>query len=329
MKVLVTGGFGFIGSSLVKFLNDKGVTDIDICEIYGDFESKWQNVVDLTFNKVIPSEDLLDVLGFSNGLAYSNYDAVVLLGANSSTNQEPTLDNWHNNVNFPISILDKINTFAKKPTIIFASSAAVYGNETNNFAERLSVKPTNFYGYTKLNVDRYISKIQHSLDSHFLKPNIYSLRFFNVYGARELHKKGMASPIFKWLTGDGNIKLLNSKNERFKNADMQRDFIHVSDVCSVIYHCLNLKDHNSGIYNVGSGSATSWEIIANEIQKYFKAGSITYTDMSEDMNKYYQYYTCANLNKLHNVLGYRNSFLSIQEGIKITQKEIKELYGNV
>lgn len=317
MKILVTGGCGFIGSSFVKYLNDKGITNIDICEAKDQFESKWQNIYDLTFNQIITSDILV------NYVSHYRYDAIVHLGANSDTSQPPTKDNWENNISLTESMI--LKNLYRNPIFIFASSASVYGNGID-FTETAAVKPTSFYGFTKLEVEKKIAKL-----SKKYSENIYSLRFFNVYGGRERYKnidKNMSSPIFKWLhQKEKAITLFLSGNSNYKLTDMKRDFVYVYDVCDVIYHCI-INKGRGGTYNVGSGIATGWETIAKEIfkAKNINDGNISYRLMPEQITKYYQYYTCANLNKLRNELGYQKDFTSIEEGIKLSLQEINNIY---
>ena len=314
MKILVTGGFGFIGSSFIKYLNNKGITNIDICEPKGKYESKWFNTTDLFYSNIINSDNPYSITN-------CNYDVIVHLGANSSTNQEANSENWDNNIQYSNELIKRFNNHVNKPIFIFASSAATYGNETSDFSERLNVCPTNFYGFTKLETEKAINSIDY-------KNNIYSLRFFNVYGAREAHKVGMSSPIYKWLTlPNHTIELFESLNPLFPTGKMARDFIHVDDVCSVIWHCINSKN-KGGTYNVGSGVASTWEQVANTIfkTKNVNTGSIVYKIMPESISKHYQYYTCANLDKLRNVLNYNQEFLSLEKGIQLTYKQINQLY---
>lgn len=323
MRILITGGFGFIGSSLVKYLNDRGFANIDIAEPEDQYASKWRNAVDIVYNTIIDSSDLIKNNCF-------NYDTIIHLGANSATNQPANKENWFNNIDYSKLLISKCNNRVNTPIIIFASSASVYGNETSNFSERLDLVPINFYAYTKLNVEKYIKKLPNN-------NNIYCLRFFNVYGAREHHKveSSMSSPIYKWLKSTDNnhtIELLESSNPLFPTKKMARDFIYVDDVCSIIHHCMSHRGNNDGgIYNVGSGVASTWEQVANAIfkTKNISCGSLAYRKMPESLAKHYQYYTCADTNKLRNDLGYKQNFLSIEEGIELTYKEIKDLYGNV
>lgn len=317
MKIVITGGCGFIGSSLIRFLNSKKIYDIDICEPNGAYQSQWRNLIDLRYNKIISPAALLNVVDYE-------YNVIIHLGANSDTKQKPSPRNWYNNIDFSKSLIDKVSLSSddNKPLFIFASSAAVYGKETINFEECIQVKPTNFYGFTKLDVEKYILGL---IDNK----NFYSLRFFNVYGAREFHKEQneTCSPIFKWLNQkDSKINLFQSENPNFKNSQMKRDFIYVYDVCDIIYHCMNNAQSVGGIYNVGTGEAKSWENVAKAI---FDAkgisGTVSFNLMPHSMRDHYQYYTCSNNNCLRTILGYKKNFTTLEEGIKLTYEEMNSL----
>lgn len=314
MRIAITGGFGFIGSSLVKFLNNLGINSIDIFE-QSSFPSKWKNAIDLNYDSVYSEDTLFD--------ACYRYDAIIHLGANSSTSQEASTENWKNNITYSTHIINSSYRRVDKPVFIFASSAATYGSETKDFSERVNLKPTNFYGFTKLEVDKFIAKTYSDRDK------VFSLRFFNVYGSREHHKAGMSSPIYSWLESQrgghpAKIKLFESSNLDYSWLSMARDFVHVEDVCKVIWHCMN-QSRGGGIYNVGSGKATTWLEAAQEcISQTGNSGrsEIVRANMPDHMQKYYQYHTCADLTNLRNKLNYTENFLSIQEGIAKTLEEL-------
>lgn len=306
-KIAITGGFGFIGSSLIKFLNDVNITNIDIYERDNYFE-KWGNVKDLKYSNIYNRNINIELDG-------NLYQSIIHLGAHSQTNLAPNKENYFNNVEYTKELVSCKNF---KGNLIFASSASVYGNlNEESFIEQTdNIKPQSFYAFTKLECDKFINKINRS--------NVYSLRFFNVYGAREKHKliNNMSSPIFKWLNQN-----ISSENPiiifKDKKLKLERDFIHVSDVCKVIYHCMN-SIKNGGIYNVGSGESSKWESVAEKICQFKKTdySNIVFKDFDIIKNSGYQIYTKANLQKLRNVLKYQDKFSTLDEGIAKTHQEI-------
>ena len=143
-RIAITGGFGFIGSNLVRFLNQLGYNNITV--IQDNWYGKWKNLVGLSY-KCISRDD------FIYNTSGNNYDFIICLGANSSTSAQPSEEVWRSNYEEVVEIINK-NPLSK---IIFASSASVYGSEESDFSERVSgLKPLNFYAFTKLSVDKYI-----------------------------------------------------------------------------------------------------------------------------------------------------------------------------
>lgn len=322
MKILITGGAGFIGSSLIESLNKLGFDERHIFIYHPNWFSKWKNLVGLKYQ--ILDNFLEDVSDFYTYL--KEFSLVIHLGANSSTTMAPTSETWKINFAYSSMLIDAAN--ALKVPIIFASSASVYGSEEKDFSERVDgLAPTGFYAFSKLKVDEYIEKL---LSKDTKKPSpIYSFRFFNVYGGmREQYKGSMSSVIYRWLTSpNGNIELFKSNRADVADGEQTRDFIHIYDICNIIMHVINrLSDKNekpypSGIYNLGTGLPASYNEIARKIASLTKKG-IVYKALPSDIEKQYQYRTCANIRKLRNVLEYTDGFIEIQGGINLCYQSI-------
>lgn len=322
MKILITGGAGFIGSSLIEALNKMGLGEESIFIYHPNWFSKWKNLVGLKYQ--ILNNFLESIDDFYTYL--KEFNLVIHLGANSSTTMSPVSEAWNKNFTYSTMLIQAAN--ALKIPIIFASSASVYGSEEKDFSERVDgLAPTGFYAFSKLKVDEYIEKLLLK-DTKSPSP-IYSFRFFNVYGGkREQYKDGMSSVIYRWLTSPSlSIELFKSNRSDIADGEQTRDFIHINDVCSVIIHVIGRlldkreKPYPSGIYNLGTGMPVSYNEIAKKIASLTKK-RIVYKALPSDVEKQYQYRTCANLKKLKNVLEYTDFFIEIQEGINLCYKSI-------
>lgn len=313
-KIAVTGGLGFIGSSLIRFLNAEGYTNIDIYE--RDWEKKWKNSIGLIYNRPIIGQEIDCVV---LEMMANKYDVIVHLAADSSTSAPPNSVTWNTNYYIPTRMFEVVNP---KTKIVFASSASVYGSEENDFTERVEgLHPINFYAYTKLAVDEHLVREP--------RENVVSLRFFNVYGSiQEQYKGDMCSVIYRWLTDDitpeNPIKLFKSYRPDIKDGMQERDFIHVEDVCKVILAAIKTDKH--GIFNVGTGESASYLSIAHKILSLRNIDApIVFKDMPEELRRQYQYRTQANVNKLRMVMGYTAPMRTVQQGITKTFKEIYQI----
>ncbi len=212
-------------------------------------------------------------------------DCVIHLGANSST-----LDrSWQNYYKQNIVSTREWSSWCKSQNIpmIFTSSAGVYGNGAG---------PESQYAFSKLAGENEIG-------------NAVILRLFNVYGPNEYHKGRMASTVFHWY----NQLVENKKLKLFRNSlEYYRDFVYVEDVARVIWHFVN--NYKPGVYDVGTGSATNFETVANYLLENVK-GKKKYIDMPEDLQNQYQNWTCADTKALTLAGVDVNSFRSVQHGI--------------
>lgn len=306
--IIVTGGAGFIGSCMVRTLNDAGIEDIIIVDNIASTD-KWMNMRNKKFIKYVHKDAFLTELP-----SYEGVEAIIHLGAQSSTTEKNFDYLWKNNFEYTKTLW---NYCAEKQIgFIYASSAATYGDGAEGFDDRMDIDrllPLNGYGYSKQLFDLWV-KHQAKI---FPKQHV-GLKFFNVYGPNEYFKGSMASMIyhgFKQIQDSGSIRLFKSCNNNYSDGDQLRDFVYVKDVCSVILWLLDHTDVN-GLFNVGTGKAQSFSELA---EATFHAldlePSIVYIDMPEELKMKYQYFTQAEMNKLREV-GYKKEFANLEVGAK-------------
>ncbi|MDN3504875.1 MAG: ADP-glyceromanno-heptose 6-epimerase [Rhabdochlamydiaceae bacterium] len=293
--IVVTGAAGFIGSGVVRHLNEMGYKNLVLVD---DFKStqKWKNLVGKDFFEMVSRYDLFDWLeGKERDIA-----AFIHLGACSDTVE--TDGDYFMETNYRYSIELAQYALANDHRFIYASSAATYGDGALGFVDdhdRLStLKPLNMYGFSKHLFDLW-AKNEGVLDQ------IVGLKYFNVFGPNETHKGRMASMVMhmkKAIDTEGVVKLFASNDpENYKDGEQVRDFIYVKDAVKVT--CSFLVNDLAGIYNVGTSRPSSWnELATNVFEALGQTPNIQYVPMPVDLSKQYQNYTCADLSKFESNL---------------------------
>lgn len=306
--IIVTGGAGFIGSCVVRTLNEAGINDIIIVDNIASTE-KWMNIRNKKYIKYVNKKDFLKELPF-----LENVTAIIHMGACSSTTEKDFEYLWFNNFEYTKSLWNYCSE--KQISFIYASSAATYGDGTQGFDDYTDIdllRPLNAYGYSKQLFDQWV-KHQAIV---FPKQHV-GLKFFNVYGPNEYYKGSMASMIFhgfNQIKSVGEIRLFKSCNETYNDGEQLRDFVYVKDICSVIVWLLENKDVN-GLFNVGTGRAQSFrELAESTFCALGLAPNIRYIDMPDSLKDKYQYYTKAEMNKLREA-GYDKPFMDIASGAR-------------
>lgn len=284
--IIVTGGAGFIGSNIVKALNDDGYTDILVVDNLKD-GTKFVNLVDLNIADYMDKEDF--IAGIVAGDDFGDIEAVFHEGACSSTTEWDGKYMMDNNYQYSKELLHYC--LDRQIPFLYASSAATYGGRSDNFIEdRQYEKPLNVYGYSKFLFDQYVREILPEAESQ-----ICGFRYFNVYGPREGHKGSMASVAFHL-----NNQILNGENPKLFSGseNFLRDFIYVGDVADV-----NLwfwKNAKSGIFNCGTGRAESFQAVADAVTGFHseRQCALDYIPFLEKLKGRYQAYTQADLTNL-------------------------------
>ena len=303
---IVTGGAGFIGSNLIKALNDVGIDDVIAVDAFEKGE-KVPNLTDCKTLELIPIDELQDFLTNSEK-AGKKIEAIFHEGACSDTTETNREYMLENNYEYSIKLLN--HCLQRKIPFIYASSAAVYGNNEIFFEDPKHEKALNLYAETKHLFDDYVrSVIQNE------KSQIVGLRYFNVYGPREFNKGYMASVAYRFrnqILENGKAKLFDSSNG-FTSGEQRRDFIYVGDVVKVNLWFLNHPEI-SGIFNLGTGRSQAFNDVANAVINYYGKGEIEYIPFDEKLKGRYQSFTQADISKLRGA-GYNDSFLDVNNGV--------------
>jgi ADP-L-glycero-D-manno-heptose 6-epimerase len=309
--IIVTGGAGFIGSNIVEALNEAGESRILIVDRLGQTE-KWKNLVGLKFLDYEHKDRFLGRL--EQGRWVQDVRAVFHMGACSSTTELDADYLMENNYGFSRRLAEVL---APRPGIrfIYASSAATYGDGSSGYSDdhRGSDKlvPLNMYGYSKHCFDLW------ALRTGFLDHAV-GIKYFNVFGPNEYHKADMRSVVIRaylQIKQTGMVKLFKSYRPDYRDGEQKRDFIYVKDAVKVTVGFLE-RPQSNGLFNAGTGLPRTFRDLASAV---FAALAIEpridYIDMPEGLEKRYQYYTAAELDKLR-LSGYSNEFMSLEDSIR-------------
>jgi ADP-L-glycero-D-manno-heptose 6-epimerase len=307
--IAITGAAGFIGSCLVGKCNEQGREDLVVVD---DFSIEIKNK-NLQHKKFIEKIDRKEFINWFKSNS-EKIEWVLHIGARTDTTEFNYAVLEELNLNYSKSIW-QICTENHIP-LIYASSAATYGageygyDDNHDLCEKL--KPLNPYGISKNEFDKFV------LQQTNTPPYWYGLKFFNVYGPNEFHKGRMASVIFhafNQFRETGKVKLFKSHRNDFEDGMQLRDFIYVKDVLEVIKWLMNHKP-NSGIYNVGTGTARAFYDLVSATAAAMQIDlNIDWIDIPEDIRDKYQYFTEANMAKLKNA-GYQDPFYTLEDGVK-------------
>ena len=318
--IIVTGGAGFIGSNIVKGLNESGREDILVVD---NLESgqKFLNLVDCQIADYADKRSFIE--GIRNGEFGNEVEAIFHLGACSDTMNYDGLYMMSNNYEYSKSLLHFCQQHAA--SYIYASSASVYGAGPV-FREMPEYEsPLNVYAYSKYLFDHYVRRMYDQRTAQ-----IVGLRYFNVYGDREQHKGRMASVAYHFThqyRESGHVNLVEGI-DGYENGGQLRDFVSVEDVVSLNLYLLE-NPSCSGIFNVGTGHCQSFNDVAVatvnrcreeegeaslSLAEMQSQGLLRYIDFPETLKGKYQSYTEADISALREA-GYDRPFLTVEQGV--------------
>ncbi len=310
---IVTGGAGFIGSNLVRTLIDRGCDDVVVVDDLSDGH-KFANISDLNIADYLDKDEFLDRLKTEAGFG-KDVSAILHQGACSETTEWNGRFMMQNNYSYSKALLH--HCLENEIQFIYASSAAVYGGSKEFVEDPLFENPLNVYGYSKILFDRYVRRVAENATSQ-----VVGLRYFNVYGANEQHKGTMASVAFHFnnqIREAGEAKLF-AGTDGYEDGEQLRDFVYVDDICGVNLWFLD-NPKASGIFNVGTGRAQSFNDVANAVIEWHGKGKIRYVPFPEHLQGAYQSFTQADLTELRKS-GCNVEFRPVEVGVKEYLDEI-------
>jgi len=302
--IIVTGGAGFIGSNIVKALNERGRSDIIVVDDLTD-GTKFRNLADLEIADYLAHDEFITRLQAGEDFVA---EAVFHEGACSSTTEWDGRFMMDNNFRYSRELLHYC--LERKIPYLYASSASVYGVGPVFSESREHEQPLNVYGYSKFLFDQYVRRLSN------LESQVVGFRYFNVYGPREQHKGSMASVAFHLNTQiqtEGAVRLFEGC-DGYDDGEQRRDFVYVDDVAAVNLWFMDHPD-KSGIFNLGTGRSQSFNDVANAVIAYHEKGDIEYISFPDKLKGCYQSFTEADMAALREA-GYDKPFQTVEQGVR-------------
>ena len=296
-NLIVTGGAGFIGSNLTLALQEKfpeaHLTVID------DFRSgNFKNLAGYRGDFVAQN---LATVDWQEQFGTEKFDAIFHLASITDTTLHDQFVQVHNNV----ESFRRLLNFARptKTRVIYASSASTYGAVTQASVESNGAAPANVYSFSKVIMDNIAMRSAQENPDWL----IIGLRYFNVYGPREAHKGVPASMVYHLAQ-----QMKSGQRPRiFKHGEQKRDFVYVKDAVEGSIRALDAQ--TSGIYNLGTGQARSFNELIDVLNKCL--GTNFRPDYIDNPHAHYQNFTQADLTNARSALGYEPRF-PLEEGIR-------------
>lgn len=328
MHIVVTGAAGFIGSNIVKALNERGQKNIIAVDNLTRAD-KFRNLIDCDIADYVDKHDF--IARIQAGHYDGEIDAIFHEGACSDTMESDGHYMMENNYRYTSTLLDFC--LDHEVPYLYASSAAVYGGGRIFSEAREHEGPLNVYGYSKFLFDQIVRRRMAESD---FSSQVVGFRYFNVYGPREQHKGRMASVAFHHFNqyrATGKVKLFEGC-DGYANGAQSRDFVYIDDVVKVNMYFLDHPE-KSGIFNLGTGRAQPFNDIAHStvnacralegksalsLQEMVAQGIVEYVDFPEALKGKYQSFTQADISALR-AAGYADEFNTVAEGVtKYVQK---------
>jgi ADP-L-glycero-D-manno-heptose 6-epimerase len=310
--IVVTGATGFIGSNLVRALNARGRTDLLLVDDLADGK-KFKNVADCDFHDYADKDDFFERVQLRE--LPDDVEAIFHQGACSNTMEWNGRFMLRENYEYSKELLAFAT--ARRIPLIYASSASVYGMGPAFREDPSCEKPLNLYAWSKLLFDRWVRR--HAAEA---TSQVVGLRYFNVYGPGEAHKGEMASVAWKHhlQLRDGDVVRLFESSDGYGPGEQRRDFVYADDVAAVNLWFLDHPEA-SGIFNVGTGRAQTFNDVARAVIAHHGRGRIEYVPFPPALRGSYQSFTQADLSALR-ASGCDTPFLTVEEGVSRYLKQV-------
>lgn len=316
--ILVTGAAGLIGSAVTVRLNELGYHNITITDHLGQSE-KWKNLRAISYKRYFEKDQFEEML--DNGKAPDDIQVIFHLGACSSTTERDASYLAKNNYNYTVKLAD----FAANHGIrmIYASSAATYGNGENGFSDNEALvpnlRPLNMYGHSKQMFDQYLLGKGLLCTPAPSGASFVGMKFSNVFGPNEYHKGNMRSMVmraFEQISENGTVGLFKSYRKEYADGEQVRDFLYVKDAADMAVFFMNGGAACNGLYNIGFGATRSWNELARAVFAAMKRPvDIRYIEMPEGLRDRYQYYTCLDITKIRKA-GYTRQLTTLEAAVE-------------
>ena len=325
MRVVVTGAAGMIGSNLVHGLNAIGIDDIIAVDDLTD-GFKYRNLLGAGVSDYFDRTEFYE--RFLRG-QLGEIQVVFHEGACSDTMEHNGRFMLENNYRCSRNLLDACQERGVR--LLYASSAATYGDSATFKEQPEFERPLNVYGYSKLLFDNIVRRALPTA-----RTQVAGFRYFNVYGPREQHKGRMASVIHHFahqIKTAGKIRLFRGTGG-YGDGEQRRDFVYVKDLAHLNMFFAQIGPYApksdrevrtyQGVVNAGSGKARTFNDVARSLMTVYGEVPIEYIDFPSDLNGRYQHFTEADLTGLR-ALGCNLDMTPLESGIRETCQTLAQL----
>ena len=300
MRIIVTGGAGFIGSSIVWRLNQLGHEDLLIVDRM-DETDKWKNLAPLQFADYIDADDFIDDLA-----DFKEVETIFHMGACSSTTETDADYMLHNNYQYTKDLADF--AVANEIRFIYASSAATYGDGSagmDDGTESLNdLRPLNVYGYSKHLFDQYAARSG-------IFDKIVGLKYFNVFGPRQNPSSQYSGVISRFI--DALMK--GEKPVIYGDGEQTRDFTYIANVVNANIKAATSPSCIGETMNAANGERVSLNELLETLKRITSTENVQAEFLEE--RKGDVKHSQADNSKARELIGYEK-LVGLEEGLRHT-----------